>query len=1502
METKAEKRARLAPSGKIIRVLCAMMLACGLVPAVSPDVALASEVKYIGEVANLISYDENGFPIYNEDGTPKRDAYVSLYDIENASGTVQLPSSFDVTVRDGSVQESVVENVVPYEIDLKKKYESGSPVGWSNTQVTGIDLSQCSTLSRVSCDELPAVESLDLHGLDQLQRLTIYSCASLASLDVSGCSSLSEYFLTGTEHLDLPDFEQEPWPNLTKLSISKRGDFTSLEGSQLPNLTYLSISTSGLTSLDVSACSALESLSVQDNANLKELDAASIPQGVTYFSCCHNSITDTTALVERFGKDQVLPQGVQSRTGLWVVHEAAAEGTFLVGGSCSFSLPESYTPSQGDESSNYYAENSDDRNAPANFRASSSDGSVATVSIDEGSSSLVVQATGSGSATLTIDYSFEGKHGTYRGQQVIEFTVAAASNPITIIDCPSSVDVPMFVDCPCGQPVQPSTFVPLDLALQDSSRPVTSDVQVVVATSNESVVSAQLETDPQALGVDGDYALRLFPRAVGEATVTLQSTVQGSGAAVDLATIAISVVASDSPTLTVQNARTVYDEGSFIISPGGHGLASYEDDEALELFTSCHAGGFQNGAPTLGDVTVVSATSSNEEVASVTTQRGMLRLETHKPGTTDVTIKDMWGNEGTCAVTVGNRADEVSKLSLSQSELTIKQGETFDLATLVQGIGDIDPSAVLGELLVFKSDNGYVAPIAWNWEGLGGYYHVSSMLGRNVGDASITAYMLIGDDHGGSMEHLDAWEVAEFGQLTVHVVDDTEANPATNIEITGDATSVALGSTLQLSAAITPTDADNADELVWSSSDEAVATVDETGKVTPIGLGKTTVTAALGSLSDTYEVTVVPQAIPATDVTVSDAPTSLKVGETAQLSASVVPADATDKVVWSSSDAAVLVVDQSGMVTAAGNGTARITAAAGGVSASTASINVTTPVSGVTLGTSSLDVYMGTAGSQLVATVVPETASNKTVSWSSSDERIVTVDGSGNVSPVAVGTAVVTAASEDGGFTATCTVTVAQHVDGLSLDKHKLALIGAASDTLKATVSADNATNKGVTWLSSDASVATVDADGKVASVGKGEAVITATSEDGSYQDACTVVVANPIKTIELKSDAVSLIKGESTTIAPVCKGALPGAVDVPTSVGWSSSNENVAGVQGDRTAGVVSALKSGGATITLHVSTQGSIDLGGGVSADYDVAADQTCTVTVSNPVQSITLSKTAETVVVGDTEHLSLTATVNPADADDVAVAWTSSDTGVATVDAAGKVSIHKAGSTFITAAAGGKSATCALTVQAKTMASTPGDSRYAARIEASDSATAKALESLAGENGLNLMVATAENLTHAAQQVVESLKANGETIAEVFDIFLADNGGNEVSIDQATGELSITVKVKMTESMRALDAKTLKVSYVGDDGLLEEKETWVDGDLLCFKTSHFSTYVVTGEMPKGSEAAAGQNWGEGDASVATSKMPPTSDPLALTALLGMAACIVSIGTAAFARRKAQ
>lgn len=256
------------------------------------------------------------------------------------------------------------------------------------------------------------------------------------------------------------------------------------------------------------------------------------------------------------------------------------------------------------------------------------------------------------------------------------------------------------------------------------------------------------------------------------------------------------------------------------------------------------------------------------------------------------------------------------------------------------------------------------------------------------------------------------------------------AGPVAVTGVTLNKTSLTLeaGQDETLTATVAPSNADNKD-VSWSSSNPSVASVDQTGKVSAISAGTATitVTTADGNKTATCNITVTAPAAPIPVTAISlDATATVGIGSTITLAVTYTPADANQgkAVSWTSADAGIAIVNN-GVVTGVSAGTVAITATSTTDPSITATCNVTVQaiaVTGVTLNKSSLNLQIG-GNETLTATIAPTDATNKNISWISSNPAVATVN-NGKVTGVAAGTATITATTVDGNKTATCTVTV----------------------------------------------------------------------------------------------------------------------------------------------------------------------------------------------------------------------------------------------------------------------------------------------------------------------------------------------------------------------------------------------------------------------------------------------------------------------------------------------
>lgn len=399
----------------------------------------------------------------------------------------------------------------------------------------------------------------------------------------------------------------------------------------------------------------------------------------------------------------------------------------------------------------------------------------------------------------------------------------------------------------------------------------------------------------------------------------------------------------------------------------------------------------------------------------------------------------------------------------------------------------------------------------------------------------------------------------------------------TGITLNRTKASIGIRTTLTLEATVYPENATDK-TVTWSSSDNSVATVED-GVVSAIKEGSVTITAMAGEKSATCEITVI--SVPVESLTLDKESATLKIGETLKINATVMPAESTDKsVYWISQNESVATVDEDGVVTALKAGSATILAFAGQCGASCEITVVGTPVTGVTLNKTDISLHVGET-EVLNAIITPEDASDKTVSWSSSDKKVAHVDNNGRVLATSIGTSIITVETADGGYTAQCRVTVEPvHVESVALDYTRLTLRVEESKTLTAIVYPTNATDKSCTWKSSDESIATVN-DGVVTGVRLGSAVITVITNDGAHKAECQVTVDKThVESIYLNYSEATIGPGESLYIDAFIEPY--NATD--KSVTWTSSNPSVAKVKD----GIVTGVDPGTVTITATTNDGG--------------------------------------------------------------------------------------------------------------------------------------------------------------------------------------------------------------------------------------------------------------------------------------------------------------------------
>ena len=344
-----------------------------------------------------------------------------------------------------------------------------------------------------------------------------------------------------------------------------------------------------------------------------------------------------------------------------------------------------------------------------------------------------------------------------------------------------------------------------------------------------------------------------------------------------------------------------------------------------------------------------------------------------------------------------------------------------------------------------------------------------------------------------------------------------------SVSVSPKSISLKIGSWSYVACAqVCPSDAD-CKEVRWHSDNPSVASVNASSGyicANAVGTAKIYATATDGSGCSDYLTVTVSNTVSVTSVTLNRPALSLEKGQRTSLFATVCPDNATNKSVnWTSSNTGVATVSN-GIVTAVSKGSARITATAADGSGKSASCSVSvtedTLVSSICISPDTRTMITDKSA-YFYATVCPDKATNKCITWSSDDPGIATVNSvSGLVYAEKAGTTTIRATAQDGsGVFGTCRLTVIDPicVEDITLSRSYLVLYKDNSQKLTATVCPSNATTKTVRWHSSKPSVAYVNTyTGTVIARAAGSAVIYATAQDGSgVRSCCTVSVRQTV-------------------------------------------------------------------------------------------------------------------------------------------------------------------------------------------------------------------------------------------------------------------------------------------------------------------------------------------------------------------------------------------------------
>ena len=489
-----------------------------------------------------------------------------------------------------------------------------------------------------------------------------------------------------------------------------------------------------------------------------------------------------------------------------------------------------------------------------------------------------------------------------------------------------------------------------------------------------------------------------------------------------------------------------------------------------------------------------------------------------------------------------------------------------------------------------------------------------------------------------------------------------------SMEINCTSASLHVGESKQLTVAIVPLQVLQGG-ILWSSNNNAVATVSEEGLVTAISLGTAIITATLESNPEVKAMaTITVKPIDVTSITLDKTSCELVLGQTATIKASINPTDATDKgILWSTDNALIATVTSNGTVKAVGKGTTTITATSKSNPDIKATLKVTvkaTDVTSISLNKTACQIKVGES-EELIATIAPNTATDKGIVWTSSNKTVATVSANGIVTALAEGTTTITASSHSNPeVKATATVQVVNNVkvESIYLNIEEFTIEVGYNRTLTVGFVPANADNTGISWISDNTTIARVDpVTGKIIGVSEGTAVITATSNDNpDAKVSVTVhVIDRNVKSITLNYTEYELWPGESVKLEAVVSPDNAKSKNVV----WSTDNANVATVSSN---GTVKAVAPGIVTITAK--------------SDVNSKVSATATITVLGLATDISLNYSSYALAKG--ESVQLVAYVSPDVASQQPITWSSSNEGIITVNANGLCTCIGDGTATVTA----------------------------------------------------------------------------------------------------------------------------------------------------------------------------------------------------------------------------
>jgi uncharacterized protein YjdB len=485
---------------------------------------------------------------------------------------------------------------------------------------------------------------------------------------------------------------------------------------------------------------------------------------------------------------------------------------------------------------------------------------------------------------------------------------------------------------------------------------------------------------------------------------------------------------------------------------------------------------------------------------------------------------------------------------------------------------------------------------------------------------------------------------------------NTAGSNLTSLTLSPTNPSVPVNTTQQLAATGSYSDGSSRDLtglVTWSSSTIAHATVDATGLVKGIAAGSATITATLGSVSESTSVTVTAPSISSISITPEEL--TLAAGILQQFTATAIYTDGSSQdlvsgVSWTSSTPSVATIDASGIASILAEGTTTITATVGAFSDSTSITVVGAHLTSITISPSAVSLAAGTQ-QQFTATGNFDDGSTQVLGsaqWNSSAPSVLTVDSNGLGVAVGPGTSVVSAAS--GTIIASASVTVTNAtVVSLAISPLNSSMPAGAIKQFSATATlSDNSTQDvtaSVLWSSSNPAAATINSSGLATSIATGTTTVGAAW--GAVTQSTTLTVSN-VKLVSITISPANPRVEKGTSLKFTATGVYSDGSTAPLAVvSWRSSKPQFANIRGS---GILHAKKAGALTVSASAS---------GVTGTTPVTVGTGTLVTVD-------ITPANSTVTAGTTQQFTATGTFSDGTTQDVSISahWSSTIPSVATI----------------------------------------------------------------------------------------------------------------------------------------------------------------------------------------------------------------------------------------------